>query len=225
MNIESDTKEQVVVSNQGIKNNLEGIQGSDSYEQNVHKSYNSVSHQIVENEKKFLELGIKAEIEVVDNESYASKKSNKNNQIPEIKNYEKVNDKSDLSVGKFKIENQEKFIELEIIPDTKEKDIDNKVKEISEENKNTKDTIFTGVKSENNKYEAFLKDINSKNPLDYLQIAKSAIITQQVDKLVFMSGCEPPVRYIIEIITYMGEFQKILTCRETHRWCHKNCSQ
>lgn len=225
MNIESDIKQQVVISSQGIKNNVEVIKGNNSYEQNVHKSYNSVTHQIIENEKKFTELGIKSEIEVVDNESYASKKSNKNNHYPEIKNYEQVNDKSDLSVEKFKIENKEKFIELEILPDIEKKYMDNKVKEISEENKNTKDTIFNAVKSENNKYEAFLKDINSKNPLDYLQIAKSAIITQQVDKLVFMSGCEPPVRYIIEIITYMGEFKKLFTCRETHRWCHKNCSQ
>jgi hypothetical protein len=225
MSIQSGVKEKVVICAQRNENNAEDVQERNNYEQAVNKSYNSVSKQIVKKEEKFTELGIKAEVEVVDNESYASKKSIANVQDPEIKNYEQVNGKSYLSVGKFLIENQEKFIELEILPDINENNKDSKAKDNPDDNKNTKDTIFTGVKSENNKYEALLKNFNSDNPLDYLQIAKSAIITQEVDKLVFMSGCEPPVRYIIEIITYMGEFKKIFTCRETHRWCHKNCSQ
>jgi hypothetical protein len=220
MSKQSDFQEQVVLS-QGSKKNIQNDQES-NYE-HIDKSYISVSKPIDQNEENFMELGIK--VEEQDKENYASKKSIKNDQDPGINNYEHVNDKSYISVGKSKIENQDKFIELGILPEVKEKDNDSKMKEISEEAKNTKDTIFTGVKSENNKYEALLRDINSKNPMDYLQIAKSAIITQQVDKDVFMSGCEPPVRYIIEIITYMGEYKKIFTCRETHRWCHKNCYQ
>jgi hypothetical protein len=222
MSKQSDFQEQVVLS-QGSKKNIQNDQES-NYE-HIDKSYISVSKPIDQNEENFMELGIKVDVEEQDKENYASKKSIKNDQEPGINNYEQVNDKSYISVGKSKFENQDKFIELGILPEVKEKDNDSKMKEISEEAKNTKDTIFTGVKSENNKYEALLRDINSKNPMDYLQIAKSAIITQQVDKDVFMSGCEPPVRYIIEIITYMGEYKKIFTCRETHRWCHKNCYQ
>lgn len=75
------------------------------------------------------------------------------------------------------------------------------------------------------KQEMILQDMTSENPMDYIDIAKSAIISQIVDKKVFLSGCDPPIRYIIEIVTYMGEEKRILRCKETPRWCQKNCCQ
>ena len=64
--------------------------------------------------------------------------------------------------------------------------------------------------------------INSQDPMEYLEIAHKAVIFQNVDKKVYLSGCEPPLRYIVEIVTYLGETKGILKCRETPRWLQKN---
>jgi hypothetical protein len=70
-----------------------------------------------------------------------------------------------------------------------------------------------------------LKDIGSDDPLEYLNLAKSAVISQWMDKHVFLSGCEPSIRYVITITTYSEEKKKIFNCREVHNWCQKNCIQ
>lgn len=75
------------------------------------------------------------------------------------------------------------------------------------------------------KHEKILQSIVSDNPMDFLEIAKIAVINQIVDKKVFESGCVPPIRYIVEIVTYLGEVKKIFNCRETPRWFQKNCCQ
>ena len=72
---------------------------------------------------------------------------------------------------------------------------------------------------------AQLSSLRSNNPLDYLHLAQKATIRQVVDKKVFMSGCEPPIRYHIEITTYAGEKKKIFKAQEISTWCMKNCLQ
>ena len=135
------------------------------------------------------------------------------------KNYQEVNDKSYISVMKVKEDNEEKFIELDMKDEIKEKE-EKIISENLVEEKNSKLMIISSTVI---KYEVLLQNLTSKDPLDYLEVAKSAVVSQIVDKKVFLSGCEPPVRYTVEIISYMGEFKRIFTCRETHRWCQKNC--
>ena len=91
---------------------------------------------------------------------------------------------------------------------------------------------FDNVKSNQNNtaynkdiYHTLLKDIQSEDPMDYISIAKSAVITQQIDTNIFLAGCEPPIRYIIHLNTYLNERKKVFQCREVHDWWQKNCYQ
>jgi hypothetical protein len=68
-----------------------------------------------------------------------------------------------------------------------------------------------------------LNQVLSDDPMQYLNIAKTAIVKQEVDRQVFLSGCEPPIRYIVEIETYLGEKKRIFSFREVHNFWHKNC--
>jgi cellulose synthase/poly-beta-1,6-N-acetylglucosamine synthase-like glycosyltransferase len=63
-----------------------------------------------------------------------------------------------------------------------------------------------------------------EDPFDYIKNAKKAVVSQQVDKKVFLTGCEPPVRYIVETVNEK-ETRRILKVREIHNWCQKNCCQ
>ncbi len=74
-------------------------------------------------------------------------------------------------------------------------------------------------------YHTLLKDILSDDPMEYISIAKSAHITQLIDKNIFLAGCQPPIRYIVQLNTYLNEKKKVFQCREGHDWWQKNCYQ
>ena len=70
-----------------------------------------------------------------------------------------------------------------------------------------------------------LETLNSEDPMDYIDIAKKAVVFQLIDKKVFKTTCDPPIRYLVEIESYMGEQKIIFMARETPRWLQKNCCE
>ena len=93
------------------------------------------------------------------------------------------------------------------------------------ENKNEGIPLNHSSKNEKPNTEYNLKDMISQDPLDFINISESAIITQVIDKDVFLSGCEPAIRYIITLTNSSRESKKIFNCREVNDWCQKNCYQ
>jgi hypothetical protein len=123
--------------------------------------------------------------------------------------------KSDISVSGNDISNNRNKIPLQI----KLEDINNPRK--------SDNLTFSDKKKGNERLssKSKLALINSINPFDYLQLAQKATVKQAIDKKVFMSGCEPPIRYYIHITTFGGEKMKIFKAKEVSTWCAKNCCQ
>jgi hypothetical protein len=87
------------------------------------------------------------------------------------------------------------------------------------------DNVAHQVTVSKSAHPVLLKEIGNDNPIEILHLAKSAVISQWIDKHVFLSGCEPSIRYVVNIVTHAEEKKKFFNCRELHNWCQKNCNR
>jgi len=116
--------------------------------------------------------------------------------------------------------------EIEIVPIIKDEEILRnglKPKTNLNEKETEKEPEKKNIFSYTDPKTAVLSQIKSDDPMDYLRIAKEAIVYQYQDRYVFLHSCEPPVRYMVDIVTYRGEVKTIFKCREVPKWFQKHC--